>query len=991
MSTPSYGNPHSNQQQAGSSEEPDPRPYRKRHPHAQRQPSKGRPAPHAARPFAFQDSPLPRFNAEQARQSLLVQMSAMQQQMETLNRQLKEQASPGMRRVVEAGHDLLNNVIITGDDVNYYGTVESLNIQSAVFTAPPTPGYVTPRELLWTYLNQVVLDCDTLDLAGIDRKMAGEGESTRLQLAAVYTALDTVHTVPMNRQKLAQGGHRDFMEMAERERQSALAFVNAQPYAALLGDPGSGKTTFANFLTLCLAGEILGLTHANLKQLGGGWTQGALLPVRAVLRTFAAQAPDQTQHSPGDLLWEHLMRQMGQSLRDFAPVLRQHLLAEGGLLILDGLDEVPEAQQRREFVKGAVLDFRRQFPRLRILLTSRTYAYQRQEWRLPGFAEAVLAPFRPEQVESFVNKWYAHMGQMRKGLTADEAQGRGAILKRAIRHNPHLRGLATRPLLLTLMASLHAWRGGSLPDDREQLYEESVELLLDIWERPKIVHDRDGRTVLQSESMAEWLRAPQSTVRKALEALAYSVHAGQRETVGAADIAEVDLVAALLRATNDPDIRPARVVEYIRDRAGLLTNQGEGVYSLPHRTFQEYLAARHLTETGFPHLLAQLVREDTERWREVFLLAAAKVARGTPYAAWSLVAKLCPQPWSPSAPPATTNSDWWAALLAGQALVETEVFRGLHPETDRDHAQVLAAVRSWLQALLEGGQLSAVDRALAGRTLGVLGDERPGVGLCDGRPHLAWATVEAGPFLMGSNKSQDRYAVDNEGPQFVCTLIDRPYRISRYPITVAQYNAFQLAGGYEQSHYWTAAGWQWRQEYRITGPNGYAGAFTAPNHPQVGVSWYEAVAFCAWLSEQLGHLVRLPTEAEWERAARHTDGRLYPWGDVFTPSCCNLNDSGIGSTTAVGSFPAGNAACGAADLAGNVWEWCSTKWLPTYANYASRADDQLAGTERRVLRGGAFYNSRNLLRCATRNFYALPANRYSSIGFRVVNPTASET
>jgi formylglycine-generating enzyme required for sulfatase activity len=925
--------------------------------------------------------------ADMTREDLVAQLAAMQHQLEALSRQLNAQAAataPANERAVAAGHDLHDSVIITGDDVAYYGAVETLNIHSAVFQIPAAPGRVEPKELLWTYLNQIVLDSSTLDLTGIDHKMVADEEQVRLELAAVYTALDTLHSAVLDRRKLERFGHRDYMEMAEHARQSALAFVNGSPYAALLGDPGSGKTTFASYLALCLAGEILGLDHANLAHLGEPWSQGALLPVRVVLRNFASHLPADETPQSGDLLWNHITLQMGPSLADFAPLLRQHLLEEGGLLLLDGLDEVPEAQARRAIVKQAVLDFRRQFPRVRILITSRTYAYQRQEWRLPGFAEALLAPFRPEQIDDFIDKWYRHLAQIRQGLQQEEAQGRAAILKEAVRHNQHLRDLASRPLLLTLMASLHSWRGGSLPDDREQLYEESVELLLDIWERPKIVHNRSGGPAIQTESMAEWLRAPQSIVRKALESLAFDVHAGQQETTGAADIAEPRLVEALLRATHDPDMRPARVVEYIRDRAGLLTNKGEGVYSFPHRTFQEYLAARHLTEANFPGLLVQLVREEPERWREVLLLAAAKVARGTPYAAWTLVGKLCPHPCDPARSATAQEADWWAALLAGQALIETEIHVAVDPTIDQDNLATLAAVRSWLQMLVSTGQLAATDRASAGRTLALIGDQRPGVGVKEGLPDLSWIAIEAGPFLMGSNQAHDRHALDNEMPRFICTLVRRPYTISRYPITVAQYQTFVAAGGYSDPRYWGEAGWAWRQDGQVNGPNLYDGLFNSLNHPQVGVSWYEAVAFCRWFSEQSGRTIRLPTEAEWERAARHSDGRLYPWGDDYLAGACNLNDAGIGGTTAVGLFPAGNAVGGVADMAGNVWEWCSTRWLPHYAGYEYNVSEDLAGHERRVLRGGAFYNSRNLLRCASRNFYAAPSNRYSSIGFRVV-------
>src|SRR6185503_20722174 len=106
--------------------------------------------------------------------------------------------------------------------------------------------------------------------------------------------------------------------------------------------------------------------------------------------------------------------------------------------------------------KHAVEDFGRSFKKCRILVTSRTYAYQKQDWRLPGFAEAVLAPFSPGQIRRFVKGWYRHMADLR-GLHPDDAQGRAAQLEGAIFGSERLAELAQRPLLLTLMASLHAW------------------------------------------------------------------------------------------------------------------------------------------------------------------------------------------------------------------------------------------------------------------------------------------------------------------------------------------------------------------------------------------------------------------------------------------------------------------------------------------------------------------------------------------------------
>ena len=152
----------------------------------------------------------------------------------------------------------------------------------------------------------------------------------------------------------------------------------------------------------------------------------------------------------------------------------------------------------------------------------------------------------------------------------------------------------------------------------------------------------------------------------------------------------------------------------------------------------------------------------------------------------------------------------------------------------------------------------------------------------------------------------------------------------------------------------------------------------------MGVSWYEAVAYCRWLSEIVGYEVSLPSEAQWDRAARHTDGRTYPWGsEEVAATRCNMGETGIGHTSTVGLFPEGNAACGALDMAGNVWEWWRTKWRGDYENYERKAADVLGGEDARLLRGGAFYVDRDSVRCAARGRY-VPHSRVRSVGFRVV-------
>jgi formylglycine-generating enzyme required for sulfatase activity len=280
-----------------------------------------------------------------------------------------------------------------------------------------------------------------------------------------------------------------------------------------------------------------------------------------------------------------------------------------------------------------------------------------------------------------------------------------------------------------------------------------------------------------------------------------------------------------------------------------------------------------------------------------------------------------------------------------------------------------------------------VERAAAGRALAKLGDPRPGVSLReDGLPDIIWCEVPAGPFLMGSTDEDDR-AFGDEKPQHE-QIISMPYAISRYPITNAQYAAFVRAGGYAEARYWTKAGWAWRERRSVTGPEDYGAPYNLPNHPAVGVSWYEAGAFCRWLTDELRHKgeltesqeIILPTEPQWEKAARGTDGRIYPWGDESDSNLANYADTGIGTTSAVGGFPGGVSLYGVEDLSGNVWEWCRTKWEGDYEAYQN--DNDVQGTDRRVLRGGAFGLTR-FVRCAYRDD-EYPGYRYRFFGFRVV-------
>ncbi len=253
--------------------------------------------------------------------------------------------------------------------------------------------------------------------------------------------------------------------------------------------------------------------------------------------------------------------------------------------------------------------------------------------------------------------------------------------------------------------------------------------------------------------------------------------------------------------------------------------------------------------------------------------------------------------------------------------------------------------------------------------------------------------IPAGEFWMGS----DRKSLKMAGLDWQDWMIDeRPYHqlhlpayaIGRYQVTNAEYARFIRAGGYRQPEFWTEVGWQIKEYYGWTQPYFWTDKVWNPaNYPVIGISWYECVAYCRWLTRVTGQLYRLPSEAEWEKAARGTQGYLWPWGNSWDPNQCNSGEKDPGHTTPIGHYsPAGNSPYNVSDMVGNVWEWCTTRWKKLYPYDVTEDEwtiDYLAGTEARMLRGGSWDSDEISARCAYRLRF-FPDDRNNYRGCRVV-------
>ncbi|GEM_PF-1394355 len=230
--------------------------------------------------------------------------------------------------------------------------------------------------------------------------------------------------------------------------------------------------------------------------------------------------------------------------------------------------------------------------------------------------------------------------------------------------------------------------------------------------------------------------------------------------------------------------------------------------------------------------------------------------------------------------------------------------------------------------------------------------------------------IPAGKFLMGIDLEKDKIASPDYWTQHILYLPN--YYLAKTPVTNAQYAVFVQTTGRNQPHHW----------------EGDNPPRDRQDHPVVNVSWHDAIAYCKWLSEVMGKPYRLPSEAEWEKGARGTDGRIYPWGNRWDVMRCNTREVGMGDTTPVGAHPQGASPYGLLDMVGNVWEWCSSLYQPyPYNPDDGREDSEANGP--RVLRGGSWaYVSKEVARCSYR-YDALPSSFGRDVGFRVVVGSAA--
>ena len=651
---------------------------------------------------------------------------------------------------------------------------------------------------------------------------------------------------------------------------------------------------------------------------------------------------------------------------DAAAFAKRLLRHDHLLLLVDGLDEIADAAERAavsRWLEAAV----GVLPQSVFVVTSR-YAGYKGDARLTGrFLELHVRDLTEPEARGFLRAWYgaveaqAELG--RAPEVAEKLAGEGAedlALRIFTEDDPRtvsLRDLATNPLLLQILCLVHRDRK-RLPERRVDLYGECCTVLLQLWREAK------GMPVVLTAAQAQMLLQP----------LAWWLHTQGRKEAATEEI--LPLLAEPLSELGRGPAEGRALLEAIRDQSGLLVNVGPA-FAFLHLSFQEYLSARHVQDqvVRAPELLLGLAGHFGETWwREVILLA---VGLDTPSLFEPLLASLLRFEILHRDVRLADDLLRDASIVTPRPLLAA-LTAGIASAQERYHAlRLLRAIPGWGsegETAFVRPLLGDPDAQVAGMAAELLGIDQsvlqrlwrgePAVG--EERRNEADGTVllyvPGGEYTLGADDMPD-------SGKPIHRVVLSPFWIAKYPVTNEQYSRFLAANqGAPEPQYWTDK------------------HFNQPEQPVVGVSWKEAQAYCQWAG------LRLPTEAQWEAAARAKDGRRYPWGnDEPTPAHANFGNR-EGRTTSVGSYPKGAGPFGALDQAGNVWEWCEDSL--NAEDYRERVGqrDPLATTGEttsRCLRGGSWLVEANSLAVAFRAGASASA-RTRNFGFRCLSPAGPE-
>ena len=712
------------------------------------------------------------------------------------------------------------------------------------------------------------------------------------------------------------------------QRRIALEQVLSHRKVVIVGDPGSGKSTFLRRVAFELCRNTRGTRpEGSTPFLKPDDRRFPILIRVADLAKLLAAKSTKPSEAPGWIPY-FLGKQSGEYKWGASEEFFQGKLDEGGCLVMmDGLDEAPE-RRMRERIARLFENATRAFPKCDFLVCTRPQTNE---------GDSVLAEFHPLRIGELepaeIGIFFDHFA---RALALNDSERKSFLdgLELALKSRGEIREMAGNPVMLTALAVLQH-NDQRLPEYRVELYGSILGWLAAARENKE---DRPP-----AEECLKYMRKLALRMQDAPDGRLV-----QMNKRSAAEFFSSEFGGSV-------DTNEEMLERETRD-SGIVSPLGSDL-RFWHLSFQEYLAALEIGGLSEAQQLERVVKSGKlyqPEWRETMRLLGGVLWKQGEAKVEGLFQ-------------AILNTLGREAALADQvrcAALLSAMMRDLSrmkytPKTP-DYEPAVKAV----MGIFETGEAEKIElgkRIEAADLLGQVGDPR----LEDDN----WVTIPAGTFLMGAQKKKEKgrnydpEAFDEESPVHEVTL--KEFRIQRFPVTVQEFGAFIKDKGYTSRKFWVEgygqfevpADWERQREH--------------PNRPVVGVSWFEAAAYCAWAGG------RLPTEAEWERAVRGPHGSRYPWGNEPPLDHSHANyDGKVGHSTPVGLYPRSNTAEGLCDMLGNVWEWCKDWYGPYETSPAGPKDG-----EYKVMRGGSWSSYPRDVRVSVRGGF-VPSFRGVNGGFR---------
>ncbi|MBN1998917.1 SUMF1/EgtB/PvdO family nonheme iron enzyme [candidate division KSB1 bacterium] len=778
------------------------------------------------------------------------------------------------------------------------------------------------------------------------------------------------------------------------------AFDGDRRLLLVIGDPGSGKTTLLKHYTMCCI-------ENNTKELG---FVNPVLPLFFPLR---------------ELKWENgepasLNKQLHKwaerhEVNISAEIFYQWMQKRNTFILLDGLDEVSEVAKRRKVCRW-IADIVAGLGQARFVVTSRWTGYQKLDGiEIPtSLWRADVRPFSPQQQKEFLQKWFQAVTTQEnilksKDQTVDVQTSEKKALKDADaiygflyrKENQNLQELAATPLLLQIMAII--WREKKfLPHHRFMLYSLSLNYLLEF--RDLV---RELKPLIPAHQAVQVL-APVS----------YWMQEKRTDSVKKQEIYKKIQPILNTFAANNRKVTAHAFCENLRDRAGLIVDPSQDECMFRHKSFREYFSALYISDNpDNPQLLCKLVNSFGDDWWEEVLrfyinqcnadrfdifmseLFKAKISRELSQTAQNLLQTLISEA---QAKKITALVDF----LNSKKTNENQKRYILESLRSIGTKEALAEIARFAQKRVSEGKAAVIftggkDRIIIPpekQKVKNIFTEFPDSFYNPWEENAEYIRISGGSYTFSVNKKQvtvpdtyfARHPVTNRQYRRFIAFLNNELNEKKIKLTVDLYlkvlaNVANTIKGF--SEYIPTAHDILLQRFAIKEDNK---RFLSDEQPVVGVCWYNAVAYCLWLTlleaasqkpgeniqiEHLASFYRLPHEREWEWAAagREPDGLLrpYPWPkQKGKPTKLLANyEKMVGTTTPIGRYPDGATPEGLMDMAGNVWEWQANKY---------ESDRPWP-----ALRGGSWYNNADNLRCSARNNNN-PDNYNNNIGFRVV-------